>query len=83
MKFSNPLSTIVVTLKTGQLIKGILVDQSREKLMLRMASVSSVDRNQMTIWTRINGDVVILSENIDWYQLAIDHRELGLDLAEA
>lgn len=83
MRFSNPLDTIVVTTKTGQLIKGILVDQSREKIMVRMASVSSVDRNGNTIWTRLNGDVVILSENVDWYQLAVDHKELGLDLAEA
>lgn len=79
MRFDNPLRPVVLTLKTGSLIKGLLIEENRRShMMMRMASVSSQDRNGMEIWTRIEGDVVVLKDNLEYYQLLSDTKALDL-----
>jgi hypothetical protein len=65
---SNPMVVALVTTRTGTSIKGLLVDRSRAGVVLRAASVGSLDRNGVTVWERMAGDVVIPIENIDYWQ---------------
>ena len=68
----NPVEAVWVNLKTGDAIKGILVDRQRDFLMLRAARVGTTrTQDGAQIWTKAVGDIVIPMDNIDYYQTAI------------
>jgi hypothetical protein len=65
---TNRLDVVMVTTRTGTSIKGLLVDRARNGIVLRAASVGSVDHNGVATWERMGGDVVVPIENIDYWQ---------------
>ncbi len=68
----QPVDPVMVHLKSGDTIRGLLVDRQREWLTLRAASVGSVrPQDGAEMWTKAVGDVVIPVDNIDWYQAAL------------
>lgn len=66
-----PVDAVIVTTRTGQSIKGVLVGNGRDGMMLRAASLGSIDGNGSPQWQRLMGDVVIPANNIDFYQCAV------------
>jgi hypothetical protein len=63
------LHVVWVTTKTGNSMKGILVDRTRELMVLRAASMGSeVGATKQEKWTRLTGDVVIPMDNVDFWQ---------------
>lgn len=69
----HELRPVIVTTRTGQSIKGALLDNSADGLVLRAASVAveSAQTHQVT-WHPLDGDVVVPSLNIDFYQDGLD-----------
>ncbi len=68
----GPLNSVVVSLKTGTSLRGVLVDKRNDGLVLRAASVASLDQQGALHWVKLDGDVVIPVENLDYYQEALD-----------
>jgi hypothetical protein len=62
------LNVVMVTTRTGTSIKGLLVERARNGVVLRAASVGSLDHNNVATWERMGGDIVIPIENIDYWQ---------------
>jgi len=70
---TRPVNVVWVSLKTGVTIKGVLVDRSHDALLLKAASIGSLDQQTRTeVWTPMLGDVVIPGDNIDYYQQGLD-----------
>lgn len=67
-RLANPMVVALVTTRTGTSIKGLLVDRSHVGIVLRAASVGSIDHNGVTVWERMGGDVVVPIENVDYWQ---------------
>lgn len=68
----RPLQAVIVSAKTGQSIKGVLLDTRPDALVLRAAAVATVEQNGSVAWNALDGDVVIPMENIDFYQSGLD-----------
>lgn len=68
----EPVETVAVSLKTGATVLGALVHRTADSLILRAAVLVGVDRNQQETREHLDGDVVVLSENIDFYQSGLD-----------
>ena len=69
--FSMPtrrLRVVAVSTKTGNTIRGALVDEMRNALVLRSASLANPDQNGNIRWDNLDGDVVIPMENVDFWQ---------------
>jgi len=67
-RIQNPVEAVWVSLKTGDAIKGVLVDRHREFLVLRAAKVGSTrSQDGAQIWTKAMGDLVIPMDNVDWW----------------
>ncbi len=54
--------------KDEQTFKGVLVDQRRDGFVLRACQYVQLDQNKMIRWVPLDGDVVILTENISCWQ---------------
>lgn len=74
------LHTIIVHTKTDRTIRGLLVEKSRDKLVLRPASIAVEEQNGTTTWAKIDGDVVILLDNVDFWQEGVEAQLAGLTL---
>jgi hypothetical protein len=69
---AGPLVAVIVSLKTGQSLKGVLLDRRADAIILRATSVAAVDANTNVEWHSLDGDVVIPMENIDFWQEGLD-----------
>jgi hypothetical protein len=74
------LHTVIVHTKTDRTIRGLLVEKSRDKLVLRPASIAVEEANGTTSWTKIDGDVVIPLDNVDFWQEGVEAQLAGLTL---
>ena len=77
LRSPGPLNAVLVTTRDGQSIKGVLVERSRDGLILRAASLAGVDPNGVQVWTKMVGDVVVPMPNVAFYQEA-----LGVELLD-
>lgn len=68
---TNPMRVVWVTTKTGNTIRGLLVEQRRDFLTLRSASLGTLDAQRGEVWTKMQGDVVIAMDNVDYWQDAL------------
>lgn len=75
---THALHTIIVHTKTDRTLRGLLVDKSRDKLVLRPASLAIEEQNGTTSWTRIDGDVVIMLDNVDFWQEGVEAQLAGV-----
>lgn len=78
-RWPSTLKTIIVHTKTDRTVRGLLADRTKTVLVLRPASIASDDQNGQTIWTKIDGDVVIPWDNIDFWQEGIEAQLAGLN----
>jgi hypothetical protein len=69
--------TVVVSLLSGRSIKGVLIESGKNGLVLRAAQVSDEDAAKHTTWSRMDGDVFIPREQVEFYQSALDAAILG------
>lgn len=69
---ARQLATVIVALKTGNSIKGVLAEQARDALVLRAASQATVGQNSVISWQPLAGDVVIPLDNVDYWQAGLD-----------
>lgn len=74
------LHAVIVHTKTDETLRGLLVDKSREFLVLRPASIAGPDplNTGNVIWTAVDGDVVIPRENVNYWQEGIEAQLAGL-----
>jgi hypothetical protein len=68
------LELVVVSLKTGTDIKGLLRDHTPEGMVLTSATIAG-EENGHVVWRQLVGEVVIPVDNIDYFQ-----RRLPLEL---
>lgn len=68
----QPLPVVVVSTKSGQLLRGVLVSVHRDALIMRAVTIATVERNQQTRYAPLDGDVVVPTDNIDFYQTGLD-----------
>lgn len=68
---ANPMRAVWVTTKTGNTFRGLLVEQRRDFMTLRNASLGTVDAQRGEVWTKMQGDVVIAMDNVDYWQDAL------------
>lgn len=64
-----------VTTKDDRSIRGVLVDRTRDVMVLRAAQISALTEGSGTkqeTWTRMTGDVVIPWDNVSFWQEGID-----------
>ena len=60
-------TTVVVHMRSGQTIRGILTGEYRDCLVLNHSTyLSSLDGN--TVETAIDGETIVLRENVAWLQ---------------
>lgn len=80
-RFMGPIHAVIVTTKTDQTIRGLLVDKTRQYLTLRPASIAGQDPNNpgSMVWTRLDGDIVIPMENVDFWQEGVEAQLAGLN----
>ena len=64
------LSTVVISLKTGTDIKGVLRETTEDAMVLSSASVAGTVGN-VTVWRPLPGEVVVPMDNIEYYQRAL------------
>jgi hypothetical protein len=64
----EPLRAVVVALKTGGALKGLLTARDGTALVLRSGTLGNIDRNGKIAWQPLAGDVIIPMENVDYYQ---------------
>lgn len=62
------LKTVIVHTKTDRTICGLLSERTKDMLVLRPASIAVEEPNGVTTWTKIDGDVVVMLENVDFWQ---------------
>jgi hypothetical protein len=73
------LRVVAVSTKTGQTIRGMLVDEKRDGLVLRAAALANLDQNQVVKWDPLDGDVVVPMDNVDFWQDALDPKFLMVE----
>ena len=69
---ATELRAIEVSTKTGQTIKGALIEQHRDALILRAASVAIENAQGQINWHPLDGDTVIPMDNVDFWQDGLD-----------
>lgn len=67
----GPLNVVLVQTKTGNSIKGALVENRRDALVLRAAAVLTIGVNNAQTWEKAIGDLVIPMQNVDYFQQAL------------
>lgn len=72
LRVPTKLSTAVVHLKTDQVIKGALVRVDSEAVVLRHASLAVNGPSGSVNWSRMDGEIVITTGNIDFWQEGLD-----------
>ena len=71
-RWVNPSEIVWVSLKSGDSIKGVLVERTREHLMLRAAKLGSIQPvTDAQVWTAMTGDVVVPLANIEYWQTGL------------
>lgn len=75
---SRALHTIIVHTKTDRTLRGLLVEKTRDKLVLRPASLAVEEQNGTTTWAKIDGEVVILLDNVDFWQEGVEAQLAGI-----
>lgn len=69
----GPVHVVWVTTKTGQSIKGVMVDRSKDVIVLRAARLASVQQaTGATTWQAVQADFVIPWDNVDFWQEGLD-----------
>lgn len=69
-KRTKELTAVIVSTKSGQSIKGLLLEQGSNQIVIRAASVAAVETNGIT-WHSLDGDVVVPMENVDFWQAGV------------
>lgn len=64
--------TVVVSLLSGRSIKGALVERGDRVIVLRAAMVSDEDAAKHVTWERMDGDVVIPWDQVEFWQEGLD-----------
>jgi hypothetical protein len=67
---TEPLATVVVSLRSGVDVKGVLRDAASDALVLSAASVAG-EQGGRTVWQKMPGEVVIPMGNIDYWQRSL------------
>lgn len=67
-----PLKTVVVHLKTDQVLKGALVSIDQDMMTLKHASLAVSGPSGSINWQRMDGEVVMALENVDFWQAGLD-----------
>lgn len=75
---SQALHTIIVHTKTDRTLRGLLVEKTRDKLVLRPASLAVEEQNGTTTWAKIDGEVVIMLDNVDFWQEGVEAQLAGI-----
>lgn len=70
MSPARRLATVIVSLKTGVDIMGVLREQTEDAMILSNAAVLG-QVNGKDVWGALPGEVVILTDNVDYYQRAL------------
>lgn len=73
---ANPVRVVWVTTKTGATLKGLMVERTRDVMVLRAAAVGTVDNMQGEVWTKMQGDVVVPMDNVDYWQEGLQPESL-------
>jgi len=69
IRLQQPLDVVWVSLKTGDAVRGILIDRTRDLMVLRSAQLGTErPSDHAQIWTRLQGDVVVPMDNVDYWQ---------------
>lgn len=64
------LQTVIVSLKTGVDIRGLLREHAADGMVLTSAAVAGTV-NERIVWKPLVGEVVIPESNIDYWQRAL------------
>ena len=75
---NRALHTIIVHTKTDRTLRGLLVEKTKDKLVLRPASLAIEEQNGATTWTKIDGDVVVMLDNVDFWQEGVEAQLAGI-----
>jgi hypothetical protein len=67
-----PLQAVLVNMRTGTAIRGALAARRPNALVLRSAAVAEEHEGGRVSWTKLDGEIVIPIENVDYYQSALD-----------
>jgi hypothetical protein len=62
----------VVTTKQATVIKGALKEQHSNAVILTSAAIANRDQNGVLLWTPLDGDTVIVMDNIEFMQTGLD-----------
>lgn len=68
----QPVRAVWVTTKDGQTIRGVMVAQTREMVLLRAAAIGNMNQQTGLSWTKMSGDVVIPADNVAYWQEGLD-----------
>lgn len=66
------LDPVNVTLRSGGVVRGALVRRHADAMVLDHAAVAGQDANGQIVWTMLDGQVVILHENVEFWQRGLD-----------
>ncbi len=64
--------TVVVSLLTGRSMKGALVEKGKMGIVLRAVQVEDTDAAHHQIWTRMDGDVFVPWQQVEFWQEGLD-----------
>lgn len=73
----DALVTVMVHLKDETTLKGALVEQTPQGLILRAAQMIENMDNQMR-WVRLDGEIVVPLDNISFWQTGLDAELLNV-----
>jgi small nuclear ribonucleoprotein (snRNP)-like protein len=76
---TGPLEIVQVTTKNGTVIRGVLREQGANGMILTSAQIQSQDQNGRVMFIKMDGDVVIPTDNVDYYQAALPAALLGIE----
>lgn len=68
---------VVVSLLSGRTIKGAMVENGKNGIVLRAASVEDRNESRQVTWVALDGDVQIRWDQIEFFQSGLDHSVLG------
>lgn len=72
------VNAVVVSTRSGQALKGAMVERNRDGVTLRMAYLGGENEQHQEIWQRLDGDVFVPASNVDFIQQWLDVGILGL-----
>lgn len=69
---AEKLETAIVHLKTDQTIKGALASVDERVIVLKHASLAVSGPSGSVQWSRMDGEIVVALENVDFWQTGLD-----------